>query len=449
MGRTLLRTLRPFSHTSSSRGAAAAAQPAPAPASPGQSQSAPASSTPAPARHWKDSEEPADEFTVSVKVYCPVVPGDILGPPERRRYAVLRKLGWGVYSTVWLVRDLEAEPGSREAYAAAKVMTRSGTKAHEEGLVHELAFLERIRTDSDSAHPGRAHVVHLRDHFYHCGHLCAILEPMSQNLHSFHSGWRRRLGPPALLRVVARQIVLGLQYLHDVCDIVHTDIKPANILLAPPEDCTSFFDDALRDYTPETAVVEGPDGARVTRVRTDPLEYPIPEFGQDLADVTPWRDVRVKIGDLGVACAADKVSEHFTDMIQSPNLRAPEVAIGAGWGKPADIWSLGSTLYELHMGQPLLAPRIHDTSVPTLQTMVIGDYPPELVRRGKYSAIFFEEDGTLKYPPPARRSIYELIPRRKAPDAALFADFLRLTFEFDPDRRATCAELLAHPWLNP
>jgi serine/threonine protein kinase len=41
------------------------------------------------------------------------------------------------------------------------------------------------------------------------------------------------------------------------------------------------------------------------------------------------------------ACWADRVEEHFTDLIQSPELRAPEVAVGAVWGKPADIWSLG------------------------------------------------------------------------------------------------------------
>ena len=33
--------------------------------------------------------------------YCPV----ILGQTFRDRYRVLRKLGWGMYSTVWLAKD--------------------------------------------------------------------------------------------------------------------------------------------------------------------------------------------------------------------------------------------------------------------------------------------------------------------------------------------------------
>lgn len=34
------------------------------------------------------------------------------------------------------------------------------------------------------------------------------------------------------------------------------------------------------------------------------------------------------------------------------------------------------------------------------------------------------------------------------PDAELFIDFLRLTFALDPNERAKCSDLLAHPWLK-
>ncbi|KAI0367115.1 kinase-like protein [Pilatotrama ljubarskyi] len=220
-------------------------------------------------------------------------------------------------------------------------------------------------------------------------------------------------------------------------------------MLVPPEGDLSFFSEALSG-TPETAVTVGPDGHPITRLRSRPIEYPLPEFDpRDLASLEPWRSFQVKIGDLGVACWADKVSEYPIDLIQTAGMRAPEVALGAGWGKPADIWSLGCTLYELHMGQPLLPEKIGDGSVASLHWMLFGDYPPELIRRGKYSHIFFKEDGTLRVHPHARRPPHVNISGRNAPDAELFSDFLGLTFRLDPDQRATCAELLAHPWLNP
>ncbi|KAI0360386.1 kinase-like protein [Trametes cingulata] len=393
---------------------------------------------------WAEAEEDPGDYNPEARGYLPVNVGDLLG----QRYSVLRKLGWGIYSTVWLVQDTQTVS---QAYAAAKVMNRMGTEAHEEGLLHELEFLQRI--GEDSLHPGRAHVVQLREYFHQGGtggnHLCIIMEPLLQDLRTFSLRWRRRLCPPALVRLLARQIVLGIQYLHDECNIIHTDIKPGNIMIVPPEGDLSFLSEAFSG-TPETTIAERPDGRPITRLRSCPIEYPIPEFDpQDLASFEPWRGFKVKIGDFGVAWRADKVSEHPTGIIQSVAMRAPEVALGAGWGKPADIWSLGCTLYELHMGQSLLPENIAGVSVASLHWMCFGDYPRELIQRGKYSHIFYKEDGTLRVYPPSQRPYHINIFRRNAPDAALFSDFLGLTFKLHPDERATCAELLAHPWLNP
>ncbi|KAI0367109.1 hypothetical protein BV20DRAFT_1055094 [Pilatotrama ljubarskyi] len=66
-----------------------------------------------------DRDEPLDDYDPAVNGYCPATIGDVL----RERYVVVRKLRWGVYSPVWLVRDLHAELGRQEAMAAAKVMT--------------------------------------------------------------------------------------------------------------------------------------------------------------------------------------------------------------------------------------------------------------------------------------------------------------------------------------
>jgi len=34
-----------------------------------------------------------------------------------------------------------------------------------------------------------------------------------------------------VLRMFARQILLGLHYLHSHCKLIHTDLKPENVLL--------------------------------------------------------------------------------------------------------------------------------------------------------------------------------------------------------------------------
>jgi serine/threonine-protein kinase SRPK3 len=37
--------------------------------------------------------------------------------------------------------------------------------------------------------------------------------------------------PLAMVKTIAKQVLLGLAYLHEDCRIIHTDIKPENVLL--------------------------------------------------------------------------------------------------------------------------------------------------------------------------------------------------------------------------
>jgi serine/threonine-protein kinase SRPK3 len=91
--------------------------------------------------------------------------------------------------------------------------------------LRELEYLQRMR-GQDVHHPGHPHVLQLRDHFYHDGpngkHICIVTELLSENLTSFSRRWNNDRIPQALAKVVTRQIILGLDYLHNSCGILHT-----------------------------------------------------------------------------------------------------------------------------------------------------------------------------------------------------------------------------------
>ncbi|KZT65553.1 kinase-like protein [Daedalea quercina L-15889] len=173
----------------------------------------------------KDEESPAD---YNAGGYLPVKVGDTF---KENRYIVLRKLGWGHFSTVWLVRDTIAK-----RHSALKVVKSAGRYA--ETARDEIKLLSQVR-DETPDHPGRDFVVSFLDSFQQPGpegvHVCIVFEPLGENLLALIERHKKTGVPPALVKVIAKQILLGLEYLHDECDLVHTDIKPENIMIAIPD----------------------------------------------------------------------------------------------------------------------------------------------------------------------------------------------------------------------
>ncbi|GAA6048848.1 hypothetical protein JCM3770_003650 [Rhodotorula araucariae] len=157
--------------------------------------------------------------------YHPVRVGDVYGPKDR--YVVVRKLGWGHFSTVWLARDTTVNK-----HVALKVV-KSATHYTETAL-DEIKLLQRV-VECNPAHPGRRHVVSLLDHFTHRGpngtHVCMVFEVLGENLLGLIKRYHHRGVPDHICKQIAKQVLLGLDYIHRECGIIHTDLKPENVLI--------------------------------------------------------------------------------------------------------------------------------------------------------------------------------------------------------------------------
>lgn len=150
---------------------------------------------------------------------------------------------WGHFSTVWLVKDSQSVKFflrpyltlsdvlySTQSHSALKVVKSAGRYA--ETARDEIKLLSQVSSFAP-AHPGRPHIVSFLDSFSHQGpeasHICIVFEPLGENLLALIERSKRKGVPQELVKVISKQILLGLQYLHDECDLVHTDIKPENI----------------------------------------------------------------------------------------------------------------------------------------------------------------------------------------------------------------------------
>uniref|UniRef100_A0A3P9MKN8 non-specific serine/threonine protein kinase n=1 Tax=Oryzias latipes TaxID=8090 RepID=A0A3P9MKN8_ORYLA len=170
-----------------------------------------------------DDEEQEDPADYCKGGYHPVKIGDLFNG----RYHVIRKLGWGHFSTVWLCWDIQVKN-----FVAMKVV--KSAQHYTETALDEIKLLRCVR-ESDPGDPNKDMVVQLIDDFKISGvngiHVCMVFEVLGHHLLKWIIKSNYQGLPLQCVKSIIRQVLQGLDYLHSKCKIIHTDIKPENILM--------------------------------------------------------------------------------------------------------------------------------------------------------------------------------------------------------------------------
>lgn len=323
-------------------------------------------------------------------------------------YKVLSVLGEGTFGRVLEVWDIVTE-----RRFALKVI-RNVQKYRDAAMI-EIEVLQTL-SEGDAAGGGETfNCIKLRRAFLYREHVCMVFDKCGPSLFDFLRTNKYKPFHPKYVQIFCKQLLVSVRYLHSM-RLVHTDLKPENVLLV-------------------SSSYKGDDTYRV----------PI--------------DTTIRLIDYGSTTFEDR---HHSAVVSTRHYRAPEIILGLGWSYPCDMWSFGCIMLELVHGHALFQTHDDIEHLAMMQHALEAHVPQEIALRRRKSRCkdYFDANGLLNWPnsstddcsyaalgktPVVRVLInqyFEGEPRR------LFADLLRRMLEFDPRRRITARDAINHPFFN-
>jgi len=285
---------------------------------------------------------------------------------------------------------------------------RNNEIMHKTGL-KELDILRRLNNaDPDDKY----HCLILYRHFFHKKHLCLAFESLSMNLREVLKKYGKNVGIHIVaVRSYAQQLLFALKLMKK-CNIVHADIKPDNILVNESKSL-------------------------------------------------------LKLCDFG---SASLVSENeITPYLVSRFYRAPEIILGLKYDFNLDLWSVGTTIYELTTGK-IMFPGHSNNQMLKLFMELKGKIPNKLIRKGQFRTQHFDDQcnflshETDKVTQKDKVTVMPVVTKNRSLSQELrggerltpenharvthLIDLLDKVHMIDPHKRPTISDCLSHPFIT-
>lgn len=403
------------------------------------------------------------------------------------RYQILRKLGYGSFSTVWLGKDRRCG-----VYVALKILI-----ADKDDVPQNEVTIFELLSKSPIEHPGRAHVITLRDVFEHSGpngiHRCLVFDLMGPNAETMAEhlplsitrdasrGPVDRSYPLWMAKSMLRQVLEGIDFMHQN-GIAHGDVQPGNVLFAltnlpSAEDEGRLMQNMTTtdpaNHVPEVGISEPIRSLDRQADRWAPKYLAINQPLDNYVDLYPPRFL-VKLSDLG---GSFLLSHPPAEPVTPVGLRSPECICGAPISPTQDMWSFGCLVYQLLTGLPLFTVAGYDSGEEAaadddhlLQfSCALGPLPRDILSKWSRSPLYYDAEGRLQRHTPLPQdgeeddddedddpdslSLEGQFRMYKGSDvgeaeAGVITDLIRSMVQYDARQRPTASELLRHPWFS-
>ncbi|KAJ5469927.1 hypothetical protein N7530_007284 [Penicillium desertorum] len=313
----------------------------------------------------------------------------------------------------------------KEKYVALKVNS-SAHHSRQNAAQAELDILRRI-SEANPLHKGWGFVRHPLDSFTLQNglgrHLSLAFEPLREPLWIYRQRFIGDVIPSDVLKILLQMMLHGLDYLHSECHVIHTDLRPDNIMIKVED--PSILENSARDE----------------------YEHPLPQ-----KSCSDGRTIYLSRNDFGIS---DKITGiiQITDFDLSVRGDRPNTGF---YSYSADIWSLGAMLWDVLEGKklfkevgPLEAQEYDELNHFGHIAALLGPPPKELLDRGTRTDRFYTSDGQFKgrTVAPSDFNFESSICNIHDEDKRMFIEFVQRMMKWRPEERSTAKELLQDPWL--
>ncbi|KAJ6254826.1 protein kinase superfamily protein [Anaeramoeba flamelloides] len=169
---------------------------------------------------YDSEEESRSEYKIGG--YHQIKMGDVF----KNRYQAICKIGWGFHSIVWLVYD----------QLTTQLVAMKMVKGSKQFAYHAREEIKIYKSVNKTKGKGSSKIIKCLDYFTYSGpngkHYCLILELLDEkDLLFLMKKYHFKGIPIKLVKYISKQILEGIHHLHSKCKIIHTDLKPENIML--------------------------------------------------------------------------------------------------------------------------------------------------------------------------------------------------------------------------